>query len=162
MTLPPHTDEAQSLTKFLRSFARFYGVEFPDAEITVERYLAATRTKHADFVTGQVRAGNFGPLITYLKAGYELTPSTRQVLIDILCGKLKKPQGRPKHSRISDYCRISEDVHIMRARGMPVEAAVKQVAADRRVHEKTVYNAIKKWPLHLLYMMYCNSGPAIK
>jgi len=92
--------------------------------------------------------GEWGPLVEYLADGEPITEELRYLLAEMLSGKIKRAKGRPKS--IKPFLRAGQmiaDVQRLEHQGWLTEAAVKQVALEYKVSDRTVYRALDLDPV---------------
>ncbi|MCC2651647.1 MAG: hypothetical protein K0Q60_1810 [Microvirga sp.] len=86
----------------------------------------------------------WGPLIEYLAEGQPITDEIRLLIIEMLSGKIKRAAGGSRS--IKPYIiagRMVADVEQLERQGWPTEAAVKEVATNYKVSDRTVYRALE-------------------
>ena len=80
----------------------------------------------------------------YLAEGQPITDEMRLLIIEMLSGKIKRAAGGSKS--IKPYIIAAQmvvEVEQLERQGWPTEAAVKQVATNYKVSDRTVYRALE-------------------
>lgn len=90
------------------------------------------------------RDGDFTRLIEMLRSGAELSPEARNLLADILDGKLKHPKHRPPRSDTHHRHLLIADRVRELARDRPLKAAKLDVAKEFKCDDRTVATSIRK------------------
>ena len=78
--------------------------------------------------------GEFKELAKRMREGTDLSPVLRDLIADILEGKLKNPKHRPKRGMdtFENHVRLGEEVRRLEREGLPTKAAVADVAEKER------------------------------
>src|SRR5215204_2758688 len=107
----------------------------------------------ASFAAERARLGDWRPLIDYIQSDdpfrHCLTEDLREVLTDILKGKLKRLRSRPLSTKSRQ--RVTEMyglVLLLKRKGVSTESAVTEVAEKFKVNVKTVYRAMGRCDPH--------------
>ena len=97
-------------------------------------------------IIASAKDGDYGPLIELLRNGAELTSWRRELVIQILEGKLKRPSHRPARTvnDLSLKAKIHKRIRELTAEGHKLTAVDAQVADEFGCSVKTVSN-IRQW-----------------
>jgi len=105
------------------------------------------------FAAERARLGDWEPLIDYMQSNdsfrHPLTEELREVLTDILKGKLKRLRSRPLSTKSRQ--RVTEMyglVFLLKRKGVSTASAVAEVAEKFKVNQKTVYRAMGRCDPH--------------
>lgn len=90
------------------------------------------------FAERDAREGRFGEIILKLRSDIPLTRGERDVLVDILEGKVKRPKNRPKVENYELQSDVFRTVAKHRMAGKKPKAAISLAAEHHRVSESTV------------------------
>ena len=84
-------------------------------------------------------------LIKHIADGEPLTKELRGVLLEILTGKLKRWEGRPRQESYNFRHFIASQIeHLQKEKGVAKRtAAVMQIAQEYKVSERTVWRALE-------------------
>src|SRR5665811_2214897 len=97
-------------------------------------------------VVDAARAGNFEPLIDYLKWPWSLSQDMRDVVIQILQGKLKRAKNAPSQDVAETRLLMAYEVAELRRSGKSTKAAVGRVCDKYGgVSARSVYAAMRAY-----------------
>jgi hypothetical protein len=96
-------------------------------------------------VVDAARAGNFEPLIDYLKWPWSLSQDMRDVVIQILQGKLKRAKNAPSQDVAETRLLMAYEVAELRRSGTLTEPAVAAVCQRYGMSARSVYAAMRAY-----------------